>query len=174
MSWAQLATARPDLADAGRELLYQHGVGLAFMATVRKDGGPRVHPMCPLLVSGRLFAFITPSPKQRDLLRDPRFSMHSFPCPANEDACYLTGTAALCVDGTMRDAVAAQFVRERSANSPPAPVAQDLLFEFSVETALITRTGGHGESAPKPLNLARDLRRPSRSQGFASAWWIEV
>ncbi len=148
MSWAQLATERPDLAGAARELLYQHGVGLAYMATVRKDGGPRVHPMCPLLASDRLFAFIIPSPKQRDLLRDPRFSMHSFPCPDNEDACYLTGRAVECVDATQRDALVTQFVRERSAIDPPAPAPQDLLFEFSVETALITRTGGHGESAP--------------------------
>jgi hypothetical protein len=24
-------------------------VGLAFVATVRPDGGPRVHPMCPVI-----------------------------------------------------------------------------------------------------------------------------
>ncbi len=31
---------RPDLAEAGRSLLYQHGVGLAFLATVRAEGRP--------------------------------------------------------------------------------------------------------------------------------------
>jgi hypothetical protein len=36
---------RPDLADASRALLYQFGVGLAFLSTVRPDGGPRVHPV---------------------------------------------------------------------------------------------------------------------------------
>src|SRR6266704_3965772 len=45
---------RPDFADAGRALLYQFGVGLAFLATVRRDGGPRVHPVCPLICHGGL------------------------------------------------------------------------------------------------------------------------
>jgi hypothetical protein len=47
LSWAEFAHARPDLGDADRRLLYQFGVGLAFLATVRADGGPRLHPMCP-------------------------------------------------------------------------------------------------------------------------------
>ena len=31
-------THAPEIAEAGRKLLYQFGVGLAFLATVRKDG----------------------------------------------------------------------------------------------------------------------------------------
>lgn len=148
MSWARLAGDNPSLAHAGRDLLYQHGVGLAFMATVRADGGPRVHPMCPLLTPEGLFAFIIPSPKQRDLLRDGRYSMHSFPCPDNEDAFYLTGAATRVTNPGHRQAMAKQFVRERSANNPPPPVDDDHLFVFDVETALLTRTNGHGDPAP--------------------------
>src|SRR6266851_2560720 len=48
VAWSTLAAERPDLAEAGRALLYQFGVGLAFLGTIRKDGGPRVHPVCPL------------------------------------------------------------------------------------------------------------------------------
>src|SRR3954449_11613870 len=69
-SWAELEAARPDLAAAGRALLYQVGVGLAFLGTVRRDGGPRLHPMCPLLTPDAMYAFIVPSPKQTDLRRD--------------------------------------------------------------------------------------------------------
>ena len=65
--WEQFAAARPDLAGAGRDLLYQFGVGLAFLSTVRPDGGPRLHPICPVLVDGRLLAHIIPSPKRDDL-----------------------------------------------------------------------------------------------------------
>ena len=43
LTWAEFAHARPDLAEAGRRLLYQFGVGLGFLATVRADGGPRLH-----------------------------------------------------------------------------------------------------------------------------------
>ena len=85
-SWAEFETGQPGLAAAGRTLFYQFGVGLAFLATVRRDGGPRVHPMCPIIDGGGLFAFIVPGPKQADLRRDGRYALHSFPCPDNEDA----------------------------------------------------------------------------------------
>ena len=97
-TWNEFAQQRPQLADAGRALLYQHGVGLAFMATIRPDTRPRLHPMCPLLNDDGLFAFIIPSPKQRDLLRDGWYAMHSFPRPDNEDAFYVTGRAELRTD----------------------------------------------------------------------------
>jgi hypothetical protein len=42
VAWGEFERAQPGLAEAGRVLLYQDGVGLAFLATVRADGGPRV------------------------------------------------------------------------------------------------------------------------------------
>ena len=66
-TWPEFAALRPDLAEAGRALLYQFGVGLGFLATTRADGGPRVHPMCPIMTEVGMFAFIVPGPKQRDL-----------------------------------------------------------------------------------------------------------
>jgi len=55
MRWDEFARLRPDLASAGTELLYQCGVRLAFLATIRADGGPRAHPMCPVLTDEGLF-----------------------------------------------------------------------------------------------------------------------
>ena len=89
--WGELTAKRPDLASAGRDLLYQFGVGLAFMSTVRHDGGPRLHPICPLLTDTGIYALIIPSPKLADLLRDGRYALHSYPTENNEDAFYLTG-----------------------------------------------------------------------------------
>jgi hypothetical protein len=60
VTWRELAAAEPELAEAGRSLLYQFGVGLAFLATVRKDGAPRLHPVCPVLSNNRLYVLITP------------------------------------------------------------------------------------------------------------------
>src|SRR6266542_1688693 len=97
-TWGEFAQRRPDLAADGRALLYQHGVGLAFLATLRRDGGPRLHPMCPLLTDDGVFAFIIPSPKQDDLRRDGRYAMHSFPCPDNEDAFHVAGRAQVIGD----------------------------------------------------------------------------
>ena len=61
IGWSAFEQARPDLAGAGRDLMYQFGVGLAFLSTVRPDGGPRLHPFCPMIIEGRLVAHIIPS-----------------------------------------------------------------------------------------------------------------
>ena len=149
VTWDQFARQRPDLAATGRSLLYQHGVGLAFLATIRKDSGPRLHPMCPLLTDAGLFAFIVPSPKQHDLRRDGRFAMHSFPCPQNEDAFYLTGKALPTHDLETREELARQFVAERSQFCAAPPAEADTLFEFRIERCLATKTRGHGDSNPE-------------------------
>lgn len=149
LTWAAFRRARPDLADAGRDLLYQVGVGLAFLATVRPDGGPRLHPFCPLLGDDALVAFIIASPKQRDLHRDGRYSLHSFPTPDDEDAFSLSGRARLVSDPDVRRAFSDQFVAERAAFHVPAPAPDHALFAFDVDACLLTRTSGHGDHAPR-------------------------
>src|SRR4051812_11675092 len=58
--WPQFRAEEPDLAAAAEGLLYQFGVGLGFLATVRLDGGPRVHPVCPVLDGDGLWCFVVP------------------------------------------------------------------------------------------------------------------
>ena len=41
ITWTEFERYQPALADAGRRQYYQFGIGLAFLATVRRDGGPR-------------------------------------------------------------------------------------------------------------------------------------
>jgi hypothetical protein len=148
-TWSELEHKRPDLADAGHKLLYQFGVGLAFLSTVRRDGGPRVHPMCPVFVSGRLLALIVPSPKRLDLMRDGRYAMHSFPAADNEDAVYLTGRASQLEDPELASALVARYVEERAQFGLTAEaVANELPFEFDIETVMVTTTTGHGDPAP--------------------------
>src|SRR4029079_4762050 len=77
-NWAAFAAAAPELAAEGRRLFYQYGVGLGFLATIRKDGGPRLHPIRPIVTDGGLLAFINPSPKCNDLRRDGRYALHAF------------------------------------------------------------------------------------------------
>src|SRR5262245_7055324 len=150
VTWSAFAAERPDLAEASRGLLYQFGVGLGFLATVRPDGGPRVHPMCPILAGDGLYALIVPSPKAGDLIRDGRYALHSFPCPDNEDACYLTGTARECTDAALRDAIEDQFVAERQELPiPKEHLAEQLLVELDIDTGLITTSTGHGDPNPQ-------------------------
>jgi hypothetical protein len=107
LTWAEFEHASVAIARAGRQLLYQFGIGLAFIATTRKDGGPRVHPCCPLIHDGHLYVFITgASPKRFDLVRDGRFALHSFPPEQNDDEFYCAGRAYAVVDASLRSALA--------------------------------------------------------------------
>ena len=77
-TWAEFAAAAPEMAALGSELRAKFG--LAFLATVRKDGSPRVHPVCPFVFRGRLFIATDPrSPKRHDLKRDGRYVLHMLP-----------------------------------------------------------------------------------------------
>jgi hypothetical protein len=147
--WSELAAQRPDLAEAGRALFYQWNVGLAFLATVRKDGGPRTHPMCPVIAGDGLYALIEPhGPKRYDLERDGRYALHCFPPADNEDAFYVTGRVRK-VEGAERADVMSVFWKERGQDEPPPQAQGQVCFEFLVETCLLTRTTGHGDWNPQ-------------------------
>jgi hypothetical protein len=149
VSWGELRERRPGLEAAGRERFYQFGVGLAFLATVRPDGGPRLHPMCPVIDGDELYAFLIASPKRDDLHRDGRYAMHSFPTDDDEDAFYVTGTARAVGDPTVHERVAARFLTEREWSTPPEDFETQELFAFDVETCLVTTTTGHGDPHPQ-------------------------
>jgi hypothetical protein len=149
-TWSDFAAAAPRLAGRAHELLYQFGVGLGFLATVDASGGPRVHPLCPIICDGELYLLVVPGPKRADLERDGRFALHSFPCPDNEDAAYLTGRAVAIDEPARRAIVEQQFLDERTATPiPPESLAEQGLFRLDVERCLITTTTGHGDPAPQ-------------------------
>jgi hypothetical protein len=108
-TWATLEAEAPDLAAAGKQLIYQFGVGLGFLATVRKDGGPRLHPICPIITAGGLYTFLISSPKCQDLRRDGRYALHSYPPEQVDDEFYVTGHATEITDPAIREAVKAAY-----------------------------------------------------------------
>jgi hypothetical protein len=74
MTWQVFEAAVPEIAAYAMERLAGR---VAYLATVRPDGGPRVHPVTPIIGAGRLFIFMEPtSPKGRDLQRDGRYALH--------------------------------------------------------------------------------------------------
>jgi hypothetical protein len=131
VSWRELEAEAPDLAAAGRALLYQYGPGLGYLATVRKDGGPRVHPFCPLIVDGHVCAYIGHSPKLADLLRDGRYALHTFPKRDGDDEFYITGHAHRVDDPERRAAVSAAIAAQGTMHG-----ADDVLFQFDIERAM--------------------------------------
>jgi hypothetical protein len=141
LMWGEFRSARPDLAAAGRSLLYSFGIGLGFLATVRPDGGPRVHPICPVLTDDHLYGLIVPGPKLNDLRRDRRFALHSetLPPPHQDDAFYLTGVPAEVTDPSIWEQVALQLLAERGLPRWPGFEAQ-VVFEFLLDRCLLTLT----------------------------------
>jgi hypothetical protein len=74
-SWGEFAAQAPELAAFGAEHL---AIPPAYIATIRADGTPRVHPMTPIIGSGQLYVFMEPtSPKGHDLLARRFYSLHS-------------------------------------------------------------------------------------------------
>ncbi len=130
MSWKMLEDEQPELASFGTERL--HGK-VAYLATVRKDGSPRVHPMTPIIGNGHLFVFMEPtSPKGHDLERDARYAIH---CSVTDSTgqsgeFILTGRAHRVEDPELR------ALAVGCANYSPAD--RYVLFEFDVETAAST------------------------------------
>src|SRR5512139_1481051 len=98
VSWSEFAADEPRLADGIRRLLQQYGPGFGYLATVRADGGPRVHPVSPVITDEGLFCFVIDSPKRRDLERDGRYALHSFPAEQSDDEAYLAGRARPVTD----------------------------------------------------------------------------
>jgi len=130
------------MAAAGRRMLYSFDIGLGFLATVRSDGGPRVHPICPILTDVGLYALIVPGPKLNDLRRDPRYALHgeTFPPPRQDDAFYVTGTAVELDDQVVWERIASQLLAERSLVDRWPGFEAMVLFEFRIERCLLTLT----------------------------------
>jgi hypothetical protein len=129
-SWSEFAAADPELAAFGHELLHRHGIGLAYLATIRStDGGPRVHPVCPFIGEGRLFVAIPQaSPKSADLRSDPRYMLHTFPTDQDPEFS-IRGRAQVVTDATDRT------IAESSVSFAAGVRAHDDVFELDIERA---------------------------------------
>lgn len=183
-SWSEFAAAEPRLAGVIRSLMQQYGPGLGYLATVRPDGGPRVHPVSPVITDDGLYCFVIDSPKRRDLERDGRYALHSFPAEESDDEAYLAGRVWPVTDP--------ERVARLADESRAAPRIDWRLFEFSVDVAMLTRRRyngpemyGFGVPAPEvqvwrdprnrragdvgPRKSARRSRRSRRRAGASAA-----
>jgi len=134
-SWSAFASASPDLAADVQALFEQYGQGFGYLATVRRDGGPRVHPVSPVIADGGLFCFVMASPKRSDLVRDGRYALHAYPAELIDDEAYVAGRARPVIDARRRDLV---------ANAHRAALDIDWrLFELEVDVAMVTHREGH-------------------------------
>jgi hypothetical protein len=136
MSWKALADGAPELAEFGER---RFASGVAYLATVRKDGGPRVHPVTPIIGDGRLFLFMEPtSPKGHDLRRDGRYALHCSVADSGggQGEFLLAGTAALVEEVNVRS------IAVKHASYTPAE--RYILFELTVDRAFSTEYDEEG------------------------------
>lgn len=97
-TWAQIEELEPALAARARAFLEAHKH--LTLATLRKDGSPRISGTECEIVDGELqFGSMWRSMKALDLLRDPRFALHS----GSDDPPDWPGDAK--VAGTVREEV---------------------------------------------------------------------
>jgi len=139
-SWSEFAAAEPSLAAGIRALLQQYGPGMGYLATVRPDGAPRVHPVSPVITDEGLYCFVVDSPKRHDLERDGRYALHSYPPEENDDEAYLAGRAV-----PVRDPIT---VAQLSAALRASPDVDWRIFELLIDTAMLRR---HGPAGALPL-----------------------
>ncbi len=130
MSWQSFADQQPELAAFGTERLNGK---VAYLATVRRDGSPRVHPMTPIIGQGHLFVFMEPtSPKGHDLQRDGRYAIH---CSVSNNSgvsgeFFVTGQARFIDDPELRTLAVGL--------ASYTPAERYILFEFDIASAAST------------------------------------
>jgi len=165
-SWSEFSTEEPELAEIGRNLLCRSRahIGLAFLATLRKDGAPRLHPVSLVFYKDRLYVLIPPtSPKCADLKRDGRYAMQAYPSPdgAENEEFYLAGRAERIDD---------LFIRQKLiADTKVHMDESEVLFELLLDRLMYTRLVNLGTPEEHPLHrMWRASGHPLSSQDVPS------
>ena len=133
MTWLQFLAAAPELANYGSQRLEGR---ISYLATIRSDGSPRVHPVSPFIAEGRLLLHMEPtSPKRRDLHRDSRYALHAaVEDNAGGEGEFLVRGRAVEIDDSDTKAAAFEQARERGHN----PQERYVLFELRISEAMAT------------------------------------
>ena len=117
--WADLEAAAPELAARGRELIDRFR--FVYIATLRRDGSPRISAVEARIAGGELAMSMIPGTlKARDLLRDPRLAVNvPLEHPDDPNAEFkLRGRALEVRDTELKEAVAAA-IESTSGWRPP-------------------------------------------------------
>jgi hypothetical protein len=106
-SWHDVVAAAPELAKDVQERF--EATGLGYLASLRADGSPRISGIEPWFGEGEVWiGSMWQALKAKDLLRDPRFSLHA----ANVDKDVADGDARI---SGVAEAIAEDDARWRPA-----------------------------------------------------------
>ncbi len=132
--WGQLEREDVKLAAFGQERLDGK---VAYLATIRRDGRPRAHPVTPVVGDGRMFIFLEPSsPRTRDLTENTDFCLHC----AMSDSSGSSGEFQITGIAVMREDSDVRALAESVCNFRPS--VRSILFELYITEALSTEYPG--------------------------------
>ncbi len=135
-SWADFVSQAPQLSAYMQLRISDDATGrITYVATVRKDGGPRVHPVKIFPAGDGLFLYMYPeSPKGLDLQRDPRIALHAAvtPNPFESGELAAWGTTTVITDPQVRT------VANAAAPFASPPPEENVLYEISLDLVIGT------------------------------------
>lgn len=154
-SWSQFASAAPELAATVRERLDAHVH--KTLATIRRDGSPRISGTESQILEGELWIGSMPGAlKALDLRRDPRFALHS----GSDDPPDWPGDAKLA--GVADEQLDPELVTRinTAGGAPPGPSHLFRLDLHEVSTVGMNETGdGIVIRLWTPADGVREIRR---------------
>jgi hypothetical protein len=130
LTWADFVDAAPEMAAEGRRLMRLDGLDQGFLATLRGDALPRIHPVYVGIVDGRLYTFASGA-KRQDLASDGRYALHTHVDQSVPNEFAIRGRARSVDDPTERSKIAATWSFK--------PDDSFGLFELLVDAALVGR-----------------------------------
>jgi hypothetical protein len=139
-SWKEVEAEAPEVALLARERIEAHGLGL--LATLRRDGSPRLSGIEPLFALDELWlGMMDSSLKARDLQRDPRFELHNATVDKEvKDGDVRISARAIEVHDTETiDAMRKAFAGETGYEPPPGPMH---LFKADVTRVVTLKPAG--------------------------------
>jgi hypothetical protein len=159
LSWQALEDGNKELAEFGIERFASQ---VAYLATIQKDGSPRVHPVTPILGEGHLFVGMgSDSPKGYDLERNGRYAMH---CSVADDdggegEFLISGRATITDDPELR-AIAKEF-------SSYTVLDRHSVYELTVDSAILA---GFTDVKASTLPLSGKYQDSADAVEAALAW----
>ena len=138
VSWGEFSRREPDLARFGATRLT---AAPAYLATLRRSGAPRVHPVTPIFTATGMFLFMEPtSPKGRDLRERGWYALHNgVPDNSGTGGEFFVSGRGLAVDDL-------ETWSQVADSASYAPADRYILFEFHLREA---SCNGYGD-VPMP------------------------
>jgi hypothetical protein len=143
-SWQSFCDEVPEMAALVQQRFDAHRHKV--LATLRKDGGPRISGIEASFRDGQMWLAGMPgSVKFVDLTRDPRFALHSAPSDPPDDADPAAWVGDAKVSGVAVPVVDPEGLAAFDAATPEKPPGPFDLFRADLEEAVFVRVGPGGD-----------------------------